>query len=443
MTPWGNDAYVSAGQRLTLRNGFTWQLPFSKTYQAEFKAGHTRIAAASDSTVSFDALPGGTPHRENLGRHSETIGTSYRATLRSDWGDGHKLSLGVESKRDATNEQRVDLIDGASQLGSVGQRFDAGTWSTAAFAHDEWKISNAWSTDLGLRWEQMNQSTASEVQPATQFQNATLAPVAQVAWASSAESKDEVRLALTRSWRAPELGMLSGATVRSADNSLARPDVAGNPKLRPELATGLDLSYTRELPQSGSLTITAFAREIQDVIVLQRSIESGRWTERPINAGGAHSYGLELGAKFNLASLVASGKGTQVRLNLARYWSAVDAVPGPDNRLDSQVPYSLNVGFDHKFANQPLSWGGSLIYVQQGVVRVSSYQENFTSNQRSIEVYGTWKLSSHMLLRLAASDLLTYDQHTAVRYETTDYRQAKVTDSPSYANARLSLEMKY
>jgi iron complex outermembrane receptor protein len=45
--------------------------------------------------------------------------------------------------------------------------------------------------------------------------------------------------------------------------------------------------------------------------------------------------------------------------SLSVYRSTVEGIPGPDNRLEGQQPWSANLGFDHSFAGTPLSLGGN------------------------------------------------------------------------------------
>ncbi len=80
-----------------------------------------------------------------------------------------------------------------------------------------------------------------------------------------------MRISLTRSYRSPSLGNLiarPGINTRypaPGPNTPTQPDRAGNPSLRPELATGLDVAVERYLPGSGILSANVFQRRISEL----------------------------------------------------------------------------------------------------------------------------------------------------------------------------------
>lgn len=79
----------------------------------------------------------------------------------------------------------------------------------------------------------------------------------------------------------------------------------------------------------------------------------------PVSNGKAKVWGLEWDAKYAPFAL------RDLRANVARNWSRLAAVPGPDNRLASQVATSANLGLDYRHApghavglNLNLQFGG-------------------------------------------------------------------------------------
>ena len=70
-------------------------------------------------------------------------------------------------------------------------------------------------------------------------------------WRPDPKSRDQVRISLTRSYRSPPLGALIARPTINRDypvvptdqrNFETYPDSAGNPALKPELATGIDIA---------------------------------------------------------------------------------------------------------------------------------------------------------------------------------------------------------
>jgi hypothetical protein len=100
-----------------------------------------------------------------------------------------------------------------------------------------------------------------------------------------------------------------------------------------------------------------------------------RWVARPTNVGHATSTGIELEAKFRLDELVADWPKLNVRVNYSRYWSSVDGIPGPNNRLAQQPPWTANIGADYRMTSLPLSFGGNLNLTPSYIVTEAIGQE--------------------------------------------------------------------
>ena len=186
---------------------------------------------------------------------------------------------------------------------------------------------------------------------------------------------------LTRSYRAPELGQLLAVprydVLRAPLNGPNTPDVAdssGNPGLKPELATGLDLAFEKYLPSGGLVSVSAFHRRIEGLFRQQVTLESvpwspvKRWVSRPVNYAAATTTGLELEVqgprRRPAARPVRPFLGLELRTSVGWYRSSVEGVQGPNNRLAGQQPHSLTLGFDHRPKGLPLSWGGSVYYAR-------------------------------------------------------------------------------
>ena len=68
-------------------------------------------------------------------------------------------------------------------------------------------------------------------------------PLLQTLWKIPGSKQDQLRFALTRTYRAPRMFELVHSRFTTSFNSKVSPDYIGNPDLRPELATGLDAAY--------------------------------------------------------------------------------------------------------------------------------------------------------------------------------------------------------
>ena len=92
------------------------------------------------------------------------------------------------------------------------------------------------------------------------FRSRVFSPLLHAVWKPDPKGRDQVRMSLTRSYRAPSTGTLIARPTLSTrfpvdvTNDPTSPDRAGNPDLKPELATGIDLAFERYLSGGGLLS---------------------------------------------------------------------------------------------------------------------------------------------------------------------------------------------
>jgi outer membrane receptor for ferrienterochelin and colicins len=156
----------------------------------------------------------------------------------------NSLATGWEMSDGRTGEHalRIDRLTGAPLLG-VDEHFLTEELGLAAFAQDEWNITPLWSMYLGARWESIRLASSGTGLDATTSRNAVLTPVAQTLYKFPDKSGRQVRLALTRTFKAPDMQQFRGRRYVAAYNTRFTPDSSGNPALEPELATGIDAAY--------------------------------------------------------------------------------------------------------------------------------------------------------------------------------------------------------
>jgi iron complex outermembrane receptor protein len=326
-----------------------------------------------------------------------------------------------------------------------GANLSADTRRLALFAQDEWDITSQWSGYLGLRWEGIR--TASD-SPGEAVKNTTSvwSPVLHTVYRIPGSKRDQVRASLTRSYKAPALDDLIAAPSFVSDNHPTRPDRTGNPNLKPELATGIDAAYEHYLGKSGLLSASAFVREIDNLMRRQTSLQptsiGPRWVSTPMNIGHARTSGVELEAKFQLAELLAGAPDLDLRANYSRYWSSVDDIPGPDNRLEQQARQTANVGLDYRVKAVPLTVGGNLNWTPLTLVQSSVNERLATGMKRQLDLYGLWKFSANTQLRISGNNLLPRRYESARVVETDGMVQALETWRRTYTTLGLRLETK-
>ncbi|HEX8613346.1 MAG TPA: TonB-dependent receptor [Telluria sp.] len=373
--------------------------------------------------------------------HGLNSGGKYSTPLAK----GHLLAAGWDIEGGHREQSTVALVNGRAQFAESGSSMTADTRRVATYVQDEWDITPQWSAYVGLRWEGIR-TTATNQGRDVRNNSSVWSPVLHTVWRIPGFEKDQIRASLTQSYRAPQLNDLIAVPTYSQLNSATRPDRTGNPNLKPELAQGIDLAYEHYLGKGGILSASAFVRKIDNLmrreLTLRDTPDGPRWLSSPSNIGSARTSGIELEAKFQLADLVANAPNIDLRSNYSRFWSSVDGIPGPDNRLEQQAKQTANVGLDWRLKQVPMTLGGSYNWTPAILVRTSADEVATTGVKRQFDVYGLWKFSPATQLRISANNLMN-DDYLSGRTVTKD-GIAQLSDSASrtYTTWTVRLEMK-
>lgn len=379
--------------------------------------------------------------QDSAKQHGLSTGGKYSAPL----GKGHLLAAGWDIEGQHREQTSTSLVNGAAQFAESGENMTADTRRLAGFVQDEWDITAQWSVYLGLRWEGIRTTSTHQ---GNEIANTTSvwSPVLHGVWRIPGHDKDQIRASLTQSYKAPQLNDLIAIPTYSQLNSATRPDRTGNPNLKPELAKGIDVAYEHYLGKSGILTASAFARDIDKLMrreLTLRDTPSGpRWLSTPSNLGHARTSGIELEAKFQLAELMANAPNIDFRANYSHFWSKVDGIRAPDNRLDQQASATANVGLDYRMKGVPLTLGGSYNWTPETPVQTSLSERAITGVKRQSDMYALWKFNSATQLRLAANNLAADDYYTGRVVTTNALAQSAATFARTYTTWSVRLEMK-
>ncbi|KQW51276.1 MULTISPECIES: TonB-dependent siderophore receptor [unclassified Roseateles] len=344
----------------------------------------------------------------------------------------HQWVSGFEAERSERTQVRDTLVNGqvlpglvrfGKTLGSRNERF-------AAYTQDEWSPTKQWSVYAGLRYERIETTAdASGVLPETRNVSQVVSPLFHLLWKPAAFPKDQVRLSLTRSYRSPNLNDLVArpsinATYPDGPNYQTHADRAGNPDLKPELATGVDLSLEHWLPTGGVISGTAFVRDIKSLIRSEVMLETvswdtaQRWVSRPRNMEGARTMGVEFEFKARMDELWEDAPAELqlmlLRFNLAVFDSKVKGISGANNRLDQQPRGSLNFGIDHRWKalGQNFGSGFNASYVPGTRVQQTQTLRRDENARRQFDAYLSWSsgaVRDGINWRLSMANLLPRD----------------------------------
>ena len=137
-----------------------------------------------------------------------------------------------------------------------------------------------------------------------------------------------------------------------------------------------------------------------------------RWVGRPQNIGGALAAGLELESKLRASDLWATDWPLSLRGNGSLLWSRVDGVAGPNNRLDQQPRYTVNLGFDWPLRGWPLTLGANLNFTPSYVVQQIDAQIYRQGVKRVVDGYALWRFGTMASARLSLANASARDYET-------------------------------
>lgn len=441
-----------------------WRQQIEGAGRFELKAGVGQGRLNADSQrVDRDASDA---VRQTRVDHTDTRDTSF--TLNSKYtsllGGDQNLVSGAEIETNRRTDAGHTLYNGEPLLSDSGDNLSARSIRIAAFTQDEWTLTPHWAAHAGLRWEGIRTRSdgfdAGAASSNVSNNSSVWSPLLHAVWKPDPKGSDQLRMSLTRTYRSPSLqNLIARPSVNSRSplidengnpqqNTPTSADRVGNPDLKPELATGLDLAFERYIQSGGILSANVFYRQISNYMRSVTSLQTvnyastPRYVSRTENIGDAVTQGIELEARFRLSDAIEGAPKIDVRTNASLFWSRVKPIPGPDNRLDQQPDGTANVGLDYKFAGLPLTIGGNLNWTPGYTTRISEVQ--WAEQQRKLvgDAFAVWTINPSAQLRLGASNFAPRDYVTGSRFEDADSREVAQTTQPSYINWQLRLELK-
>lgn len=372
----------------------------------------------------------------------DSVGISGKFT--APLGANHALGIGWDGALVTRGEARLQTDSRLSQSAAVvlDQDYTARVQRMALFAQDEWQMSPQLQSYLGLRWEGVRSATDGKDFDRVANRYSVFSPSAQLLWKLPARPKDQVRLALARTYKAPlTRDLVPRRYTMNNNNSAANPDEEGNAALRPELSWGLDLAYETYFGVGGMASVSGFARRIGDVTLRRLYLDGAAWVARPENAGAARTHGIELDLKMPLRWWLPAS-ALELRANLTRAWSRLDAVAGPYNRLADQTPFSANVGLDYRPGGH---WSAGFNATYQGAATTTSSIEmsSYRAAQCVLDIYAVWQINARTKLRMSAANLPPQDRRSAEFYASAGGSLRRTSTAEGAALARLVLEQSF
>ncbi|MCA1856295.1 TonB-dependent receptor [Massilia oculi] len=416
------------GAKLDLKLGVSFGTSDSRSHRAAWAANNAPIL---DTDIDIEGKERGL---NSTGKYARTLQKGH--TLAFGW-DG-----GVDTRDDLRTER--DALRGAAPQ-PADERSEARVKRLAMFAQDEWNITPQWSMYLGARWEGIRTHAEGNTFGVADNRSSVWSPIMQTLYkfpAAKGKGGDQLRLALTRTYKAPGLQSLSPRRVTNENNSSTEPDFQGNPNLKPELAFGIDAAYEHYWAEGALVSVSVSSRRISDFTRTLVFFENGRWIAMPTNQDSAVTRSLEIETRFPLKAIMENAPAVDLRASINRNWSRVESVPGPDNRLDQQTPLTINLSADYKVGQ--LTTGGSFVFRQGGETRVSVNQRAYAWARRDLDLYALWKFDPKRQLRFAISNALRQDFLAENTYEDARFgTQTRSFVFPQGVRYRATYELKF
>lgn len=435
---------INLNKSMFARSDLNWVHKFGEGAKLDAKIGGHRLRS-SGKWYEADSHRGAASLQHDVFSGVREWGASSTGKYSAPLGADHALAMGWDigftDRDDWRNQRDIDIATGKPDDKDEGYR--ATLRRSAVYAQDEWSLSKAWSLYMGLRWEGLETRSSGAGFEPVRNRSRVWSPLAQTLY-KLPNGKDQLRAALTRTYKAPAVNTLSGRRFTSTNNSRIEPDWVGNPNLKPELATGIDASYEHYWGEGALFSVAAAARRINNFT--RRDVNedaNGKWVSTMLNTGRAEARSLDVELKFPMKAVIDDAPALDVRASVSRNWSRVDSVPGPNNRMDQQVPLSAILGLDYKTTDGVWSMGGSFNYRGNGLVRIGEYQYGWSTPSRQLDAYVAWKLDPKTQLRLSAWNLLAQDYLSRSTFRTGEGESSSESTTPGVRNIRLQLEMRF
>ena len=440
-----DSAFRSGGRVETVRSDVAWTHRGADGARLDARAGinHSR------RKTHFVFLGTGASSARSLERAVDSEARDEQLTSSGKYSmpffAGHSLVAGWDGAYTERGEYRLQHDrdgSGAARGVDLDENYDAKVKRLAFFVQDEWDITPRWQMYLGLRWEGLYTDSLSNVVAPVHNRSGVWSPLLQTLWKLPGTGKDQVRLGLSRTYKAPTTpSLIPRRYTANNDNGATNPDRQGNPQLRPELAWGIDAAYEHYFAKAGMVSASAFVRRIDDVTVERLYEDNGVWIASPLNDGRATVRGVEFEAAFPLTLVAANAPSIDVKVNLARNWSTLDSVPGPNNRLGAQTPFSANIGMDYR-VDERFTAGGNYGFRSAAPVAISAFLSSYAWPTRTLDLYGVMKFSPSTQLRAAAFNVLRQDSYSATLFANEDGSLLRSGRARSNRGIRITLEHK-
>jgi outer membrane receptor for ferrienterochelin and colicins len=373
---------------------------------------------------------------------------------------GHRLKTGLQVSRDQHETITSYLLNGAidTSLLALGNKTSIRENKWRAFIQDDWRIDKNLAMNAGLSTEEQR-FDLTENNLASQSRFRVWSPSLHVTKKLEGDQRRQLRASLARSFKAPESNQLM---LQPSVNSLApctningcgantidTADSSGNPGLQPERALALNLAYEHGLSRDSQISLEFYARQIERKIGKEIVLAPVPWAnvpryvQRPANLGSASVQGINLDWRVAMRDLWSTSPKLDVRGSLGWAHSVLSDVPGPDNRLEGQLPWRAKLGMTFAMSDAPVKIDVDANWLPGDWLRNNLTLRTYESHRTTLTANAIWTVNPQCRLVLNLDNLLAPDTQTVREYFNTSSTVRTSTQKTNYARIGLRMEFK-
>ena len=373
------------------------------------------------SRDEYDAgglLTGATDTRDE----TRSLGANFRGKASQAFAGGvHLATFGLDASIKKTTDTRSESQFGVVQNLGAQARAESRESEFALWAQDEWQLAEKHTLTPGLRISASSREVVDGLGAKIADDTVSWLPSLHYVW--RLDERWNLRASVARSERLPNVNDLSPIVrTTTGQNTLSNPDRGGNPVLKPEATTTLQLGMEHFLPQQrGSAGLNLYVRDISDKIQRRITLETGRYVERPVNFDSASETSVVADFKWKVAEL----PGLSLRGNVSTSRLKIDD-PAAFVRQESPRR-AASLGVDYEIKDWGLTLGSNVSYSSAFSSEASQDTEQTTRPRTQLDLFAVRKFSSRLSLRVSVDnvteaetgdDTLEYSAGALVRRET-------------------------
>lgn len=276
-----------------------------------------------------------------------------------------------------------------------------------AFISDTWRMNPQWSLDVGFNFEASRITQTGDAQQEREFTYPK--PRLIATWAPDKENI--LTLSLTRT-----VAQLNFSDFASVVQLVQGQLTVGNPDLKPQQVTAVDLQWKRSIGERGSILLKGFYNridDVQDFVVLQNG--TALFTGAG-NIGDGERYGARIEFAYPLDRFGVKG-GMLKWYAVGSDSSVTDPITGVERPIASDFTFDSNIDFRQDLPEWKLAWGGDY---------------TFPGGERY-----TFRLNEIQRRDFAHGDLDLFVETTAIDGLTVRLNLDNIGDSPNWLDRRL------